>query len=754
MSTKYTARAYQNPGRKGYVISFRHPMKAENGRPGKKVCKGLGTEEKVVAERLEAEMNSLLARAELHSQAGRTEAARAFSEMVVDIFYGDLDPSPLGHRLLRDELMPLPTRPAGYNSTLLIGITGAAKSTLLRRLLGTHPERDRFPSTSVNRTTTCEIEAVTGWDKCEAIVTFLSRHQTQQAIIESASAAIVKAVEGGSIDAIANQFLEQSDQRFRLKYVLGALDAPETEAPDAFSFDDSTSVEAPTAAAGHDFLLSTITTIKEIAAEARREVESLLGALDSLKGDARDYALDEIQQHAEQSDVFLDLVNAVLDEISERFKGIKEGKFRRSTTGWPIAWTLSMPADRRDDFVQIVRGFAGTSKEQWGTLLTPLVTGIRVAAPFRPSWVPEGEAYQHVYIDTEGLLHAKAATEVPSELTSRFKDVDTILLVESAENALHSPVAGKVFEAVASSGYTAKFTLLFTKMDQVVGDNLSSAESKRQHVFGGARNVLDNHVARNLTRDIARQLATHLETNTFYLAYLDPKHYPTREGPKVDKFEAMIGGELWRMREHLSLRSEPERLQPALPEYSFESLGLAVREASLAFQEIWDARLGYKRSESVPTAPWQSIKAMTRRYAEGWFEGTWLRPIDTLISTTRNILTRFLETPLRWNGKKIGDEDRAAIINRIMQMVNETLTELSKTRLWRVPQLDWQRAYGLSGSGSTFSRRQNVQSILHHQVPVPESVSDRWAQEWVEAIKQLVVQAIETVRKEQSSESE
>jgi hypothetical protein len=105
----------------------------------------------------------------------------------------------------------------------------------------------------------------------------------------------------------------------------------------------------------------------------------------------------------------------------------------------------------------VIRRFAGTSKEEWGSLLTPLVTGLRVRGPFRPAWVPPGDTHQHVLIDTEGLLHAKTTTDVPSELASRFRDVDTILLVESAENALRSPVAGKVFEAVGSTGYTSKF---------------------------------------------------------------------------------------------------------------------------------------------------------------------------------------------------------------------------------------------------------------------------------------------------------
>ena len=180
-----------------------------------------------------------------------------------------------------------------------------------------------------------------------------------------------------------------------------------------------------------------------------------------------------------------------------------------------------------------------------------------------------------------------------------------------------------------------------------------------------------------------------------------------------------------------------------------------MREASVAFQEVWEARLGYKRVEGISSAPWQSIKAMSRRHAEGWFDGYWLRPIDTLISLTRNVLTRFLEAPLDWlpEKKKISDAEKAAIIDRLKQLVNDALTELSKSRLWKVPQIRWQSAYyDHSGPGSTFTRKQRVRELFIHQVPVPQSISDRWAQAWVEEVKALLVDALEALKAEHQAE--
>src|SRR5205085_7066884 len=107
MKNAYTATAKRNPGRKGYVITFRHPLKMEGGRPGKKVFRGLGTDNEATARHLEAQMNALLGREDLHSVGSRTAALREFDVAIVDIFYEGLDPSTNSHRVVRERLLPL-----------------------------------------------------------------------------------------------------------------------------------------------------------------------------------------------------------------------------------------------------------------------------------------------------------------------------------------------------------------------------------------------------------------------------------------------------------------------------------------------------------------------------------------------------------------------------------------------------------------------------------------------------------------------
>ncbi|HTR42266.1 MAG TPA: hypothetical protein VMH87_11680 [Pseudomonadales bacterium] len=755
MTNIYTARVYKNEGRKSFSISFRHPLKTERGKAGRKVCKGLGTEIESEAEQMRDGLNALLAAKELHSQAGKQEAIkRGYDKRIIEIFYDGLDPAVKDQRTERDRLLELPGN--GSTRTLLLGITGAGKTTLLRRLIGTNATTDRFPSTSVNRTTTCPIEIITGGRDFKGVVTFLSQHQVQQEVIESLSAAVLEAVEDGDEERIMKEFLEKSDMRFRLKYILGGWG--DSSVDDEFSFSDEETLEddsetevvsASEAERLQKFLQTICSRVKKIAQHARKHVEGILEKkLSELEGDDRDYALDEIQDEAEQSDAFLELISDVMAEIQDRFTHIKNGEFEKTSTGWPVAWSLVEPGSRRKDFLAAIRWFSGNAKVQWGRLLTPIVSGIRVRGPFRPEWA--STEYDHVFIDTEGLAHSKASADVPNELTSLFKNVDNILLVESAKNALHSPAAAKVFEAVSSTGYTPKFAVAFTHMDHASGENLANAKDKKEQVFGGIRNVLDNQVAKNVSRDAARQLENHLLSNTFYFAYLDPKKYPSKDESKTIKFEKAIGKSLDEMTITLAARTQPELKLPAYPKYSMHSLGIAVREGSEAFVESWEARLGFKRIESFPTAPWQSIKALSRRYAEGWlWDGFWLRPIDNLTTTMRNVLSKFLDSPMDWGGRPgATEEQKVAAINSIKNEVNEALTKLAAKRLRERPLVEWQYAYGRSGTGSTFERRNVVRNIFHVQIPVPNSVSDKIAQEWIEIFQKLIDEALERLQEQ------
>ena len=134
MKSQYVATLRQNPGRQALSVEFRHPLRPDpsnQGKPGRKVRKGLGTD-RVAAERLVAELNGLLADPTLHSPAARAKAEENLKDpRIIEIFYDGIEPKRENSRDLRNDHLPFPPREDGYPRILLIGVPGAGKTTLV-----------------------------------------------------------------------------------------------------------------------------------------------------------------------------------------------------------------------------------------------------------------------------------------------------------------------------------------------------------------------------------------------------------------------------------------------------------------------------------------------------------------------------------------------------------------------------------------------------------------------------------------------
>lgn len=744
MSQHYTANAKKNPGRKSWLVEFRHPLKTDNNnKPGKKTRKGLGTEDEQEALKLVDQLNQLLADESMWSVASQADAANCFDPKVVEIFYGEVAPRTQSTGELRNKLLPLPDHNQGYAKVALLGVPGAGKTTLLRQLIGTHPETERFPSTSVNRTTTFATEIILNDnDHYQAVVTFMSEHEARFEIEESLSAAIVKAIDSDE-QKVVETLLEKSDMRFRLKYILGELNKDEEEI-DPYDYNDD--ADEPTIeehadlttsdeekAQQHALLKSYIQRIIELAQVHKGELEQAEGPLTEMKTEDRNAALDLIEEQATASNEFLALTSDILDEIRSKFEQISDGKFEKTTTGWPKAWIQKTVAAERAAFLKSVRFFSGIAVQSWGKLLTPLVNGMRVSGPFKPDWTDEQPRL--VLIDTEGLGHkANVTADLPEQTLALLHQVDVVLLVDSAKNSMTNFAAGKALESVVNSGHTQKLAITFTHMDVVKGDNLKG-RAKLDHIFGGVRNVAENQLAKNVSTEAARHLLRHLENATFYVGKID------KAGPKV------AIPELKKLLDYLAA-AQPSVFEPvAFPEYSSDNLVLAIQEASNGFRQQWNGRLSITPHSEFPPSPWQSIKALSRRYAEGWDDGFYLRPISNLITALSAAISRFLENPIEWSGNPT-EEQKRETIDRIKAAITQKIPELSRHRLREVPQPAWHDAYALRGKGSTFDRRQRINNIYAQYVPIPDAKGDRLVFDFLNEIKGVVMDAINEIEQE------
>jgi hypothetical protein len=736
MAEGYTAKAKQNPGRKAWLVEFRHPLRNDaSGRPGRKTRKGLGPVDEAEAHRLAEQLTELLRNDRLWSIGAKAEAGKLYDQRVVEVFYSELEPRATSASDLRDELLPLPGRDAGYARLAMIGVPGAGKTTLVRQLIGTDPEAERFPSTSVNRTTTFPTEVALRQGGYAAVVTFMSEHETRFEVEESLSAAIVDAIEHDERQ-VSRTFLEKSDMRFRLKYLLGDFaDAAEPADPyeedsDAAPLADANVVSSTEGAELRRTLTGYIQRIVRLAGDLRATFETEHGALGAMSADDKNAALDLIEEQAVASDEFVALVSEILDELRSKFDTVNVGRFERTTTGWPRAWLLEAPADERSHFLGSVRCFSGISFRSWGKLLTPLVTGVRVIGPFRPTWATEDTRL--ILVDTEGLGHkANATADLPDQTLRLLHEVDLILLVDSAKNGLTNFLAGKALEAVVNAGHTRKLCMVFTHMDAVRGENLRG-QAKLDHVFGGLRNVAENQVAKSVSADAARYLLEHLETRTFYVGRID----------EADPKPAVP--ELRRLLTHLGSAQPPVFEPVAFPEYNVDNLVLAIQEAARDFRQQWQGMLGLAAHPEHKPRHWQTIKALSRRYAEGWDDGFVLRPTSNLVAALSSAVSRFLETPVGWTGSPTPDQKRETI-DSIKEAIAKNLPDLSAHRLREQPQPAWQDAYALRGAGSTLERRMRIEGIYERWVPVPDARGDRQVAAFLDEVKKVVLTAIQDV---------
>jgi adenylate kinase family enzyme len=140
---------------------------------------------------------------------------------------------------IRENLLPLPSSEDGYNKVLFVGTTGAGKSTLLRHLIGTTSEN--FPLTTTGKATVSDLEVIVAEGNYKSVVTFFTRQMTETFIQECIYNALLKAMNESDKKKIFEEFSENKEQTFRLKYILGNFQDKKTKVKKLSFFDDDLS---------------------------------------------------------------------------------------------------------------------------------------------------------------------------------------------------------------------------------------------------------------------------------------------------------------------------------------------------------------------------------------------------------------------------------------------------------------------------------------------------------------------------------
>ena len=725
---RYSASLSQTQGRSGYSVIFRHPVRRSEatGKPGLRVRRGLGTRDEAEAARLRDELNVLLGNVKYHDPAARSEAERRFDPRVVRIFFDKMVPEQTDFAALRDAVIALPeSEPAGYRRVLFLGTTGAGKTTLVRQLIGTNPEKERFPSTATARTTIHDTEIVLAKGDWRAVVTFASRNEVREYLSECVSDAVLAGARGADDAEVLRRLLNHANQRFRFSYVLG--NGPKVAVSNS-DFDDGDfelegeedllsevdrSVDVTRTV---DLLAETVATLHGLASRHRDGIRAEL----EVRGDedervAEELFEEELDNLLRDDEDFHQVADALMEEIEKRFELLPPGKVQKTRQGWPLAWSGKWPFEKRTEFLSAISRFSSNYAPLFGRLLTPLVNGVRVAGPFSPTWngstVPE-----LILLDGEGLGHTpKSSSAVPTAVSRRIEAADAVLLVDNAAQPMQAAPLAAIREVVAT-GNARKLIIAFTHFDQVKGDNLPTPSAKAQHVLASAETVLPIF-GEELGPFAERALRRRVEQARFFLeAIHEPLNETTASGRRT----------MSQLRKLLTcIDVVMERPEPATarPVYDRMNLVLAIRSAADAFHEAWRPRLGLESKPGYSKEHWTRVKALSRRLAEGWADQyDTLRPVADLRKELVERIYVFVQNPLRWEGQEPSNNQKQDRFDAFADNLGRRLREVCTRRVVHERALQWDDAYYKRGTGSTFVRARIIgDEIYEPAAPVPDA---------------------------------
>lgn len=717
---RYSASINRSQGRQGWSVTFRHPARKDVRGKAVRVRQGLGTTDSGEAENLKAQLDILIGDEQFWEPLARPRAEQRFDKRVVDIFYHALAPELFDARRCRDEYIPLPNEADdSYTRVLLLGTTGAGKTTLVRQLIGSDPERERFPSTSTAKTTIHDAEIVLADGLYRVVVTFAPYDEVREHLSDCVSAAVLCAHRCGEDAEISRRLLNHVNQRFRFSYILGHGPCHEVEDDeDSLDIEDQASFQdgSINLTRTNDVLSGAIKSARtldtEFSSSLRAQLEPGNETDERVVDELFEEELDSMLREDERFD---EIVDALMEEIEARFDHIDKGITQRTRQKWPISWCWE--CEDRQSFIETVSRFASNRADRFGTLLTPLVNGMRIAGKFVPTWATDSQIPRLVLLDGEGLGHVPTpSSAISSSLKERINLSDVILLVDNAAQPMQAASVAAMRELV-SSGNSGKLVLVFTHFDEVKGDNLPNFKSRTQHVLASAENVLAAF-GEELGPFAERVLRQRIEKWSYFLGNIDKILLPGTTAMKktITQLQDLIG----------RMHNRPDDPEPSTstPVYDKLRFVLAFRDAAERFQGAWQSRLGLKIKAGVPKEHWTRVKALARRLSNPIFEDEYdtLKPVADLRKELQDRMYILLQSPKRWKGAEPSDDEKQVIFDKLADDLSRRIQSLAGRRIREQRFGEWGRAFDQHGRGSTYIRANIISGEIYEEAaPVPDS---------------------------------
>ena len=439
---------------------------------------------------------------------------------------------------IQNELNALSPAPLDLPKLYLLGDTGAGKTTIIRKLLGT--EESKFPTTRQKRTTVAPTEYVirSGGD-FDLTVVLKTLSEIESYVDEILKDAIGKFYKDRSKEKIVKNIRQTSDQRFRLYYLL----SPEfSEAVAARIAALLPALEAGVRAYQEEF--------PEDKNETGIFVEFVITELEGSYFDIRSTVIEEIQR---LTSAYCD--GAILEKEWRPYKFENKSK---------------------DVFVKKCKELLSSEINS----ISPVIEYARIRGNLKAPWL--GEDIEAIIIDGEGIGHdTKEAGQLDSRHYDYFYDSDAILLIEESKKPF---VAGgkSALKSIFQRGYGDKLFLLFTKLDEVEPYDFDNPtdEDRIQDVRDGLENVLAS----------LREDGVDIELDDSKILFLGGLQH-----------EGMAEAGTERVKRVFEQAHEMSRFQQSFiaPVYDFEMLSAFLVESTRKFNELYREMLSAQHWKTI-----------------------------------------------------------------------------------------------------------------------------------------------------------
>lgn len=428
--------------------------------------------------------------------------------------------------------------PVDLPKLYFLGDTGAGKTTIIRKFLGT--EESKFPTTRQKRTTVAPTEyIIRNSDIFDITIALKSMEEVRGYIDEILKEAIGRYYRDRQNDKIIKNIRQTSDQRFRLYYLLS----------------------------------------KEFSEQIAESISSLLPIIESGVADYQKEFPDDKDEIdifveftiSELGEPYLKIRNSIIEEVQRLTSTVCEGKYLGGS--WEI---YKYETQSKDDFIRKCKDLLSSEAGS----ISPVIEHARIRGNLKSNWL--SKSTEAIVIDGEGIGHdTKEAGQLDSRHYDYFYDSDAILLIEESKKPF---VAGgkSALKSIFQRGYGDKLIVLFTKLDEVEPYDFDEPDDddRIEDVRDGLTNVLAS--LREEGQDIELD-----ERRILFLGGL--QHDGMNEiGSKNINYIFQQAHELSRFQRSF-----------IVPKYDFEMLSAFLVESTKNFNELYKDMLSHQHWKTV-----------------------------------------------------------------------------------------------------------------------------------------------------------